>query len=383
MTGVLDIACDEAGHTGPDLLQQDQRYFAFGSVSMSDQEAFEVIQRARRSHPVQMPELKASRLLGSNSGIRLVQAIFEAVEGRYTVLVHDKLLALCGWFFEYIYEPVFKDDPRLLYQKNLHRFVAMYAWLWMNDPSSEAKAAIEQFQRYMRSKDPADAPYLFATPHLPPTEDGHPFQSILAFAFGYRDRIIADNARLKDQLPDEGKWTLDLSASGLWSNLNHWGKQGKSLRVTCDASKPLRAIASQFTGDFADAGLNRARMLGHKGGPGWKSIAPVSFGDSRNHPALQLADVIAGTATSVLAKGMPDQLRPIIESIDRHRMLDCILPELERVDPTKKTPMVNSLILYDLAQRAVRQSDPLAGLAEMYALAEAAFDRGAFAPRSK
>ena len=30
-----------------------------------------------------------------------------------------------GWFFEYIYEPVFQDEPSLLYKKNLHRLVAM------------------------------------------------------------------------------------------------------------------------------------------------------------------------------------------------------------------------------------------------------------------
>jgi hypothetical protein len=35
----LDIACDEAGHTGPDLLHKDQRYFAYASVAVTDAEA--------------------------------------------------------------------------------------------------------------------------------------------------------------------------------------------------------------------------------------------------------------------------------------------------------------------------------------------------------
>jgi hypothetical protein len=35
-----------------------------------------------------------------------------------------------------------------------------------------------------------------------------------------------------------GRWVLDLSASALWSHLNHWGRTGKLPSVRCDASKP-------------------------------------------------------------------------------------------------------------------------------------------------
>ena len=74
--------------------------FAFGSVAISDAAAFEIIRKARTDHPVQMPELKASNLLASERGRKLVEALLAAVEGRYIVSVNDKLLALCGWFFE-------------------------------------------------------------------------------------------------------------------------------------------------------------------------------------------------------------------------------------------------------------------------------------------
>jgi hypothetical protein len=135
---ILDIACDESGHTGPHLLQRDQRIFAFSSVELADAEAFEIVRKARIDHPVQMRELKASRLLATNRGRNLIAALLAAIEGRYVVSVADKLLALCGWLFEYIYEPVYQVDPQLLYEKDFHRFVATYTWMWMTDPSSEA-----------------------------------------------------------------------------------------------------------------------------------------------------------------------------------------------------------------------------------------------------
>ena len=175
--------------------------------------------------------------MGSARGRRLIAALIAAIESRYVVSVSEKLLALCGWLFEYVYEPVYQADPRLLYEKNLHRFVAMYTWLWMRDPTSEAKTAIEQFQRYMRSRDTADAPFLFNNPRPPLTREGteHPFECVLRFAYGYRDIIIADNADLDTVPPDGGRWTLDLSTSALWSHLNYWGVKGKLLSVRCDA----------------------------------------------------------------------------------------------------------------------------------------------------
>jgi hypothetical protein len=377
MPEILEISCDEAGHTGPDLLQKDQRIFAFSSVAIGDAEAFEIVRRARTDNPVQMPELKASRLLASERGRRLIAAVLAAVEGRYVVSVQDKLLALCAWFFEYIYEPVYKDNPRLLYEKNLHRFVAMYTWLWLRDAGSEAERAIEQFQKYMRSRNPVDAPFLFDNPRPPLSEDGteHPFESVLRFAYGYRDIITADNANLDTALPDGGRWALDLSASSLWSHLNHWGRTGKFLSVRCDTSNPLQAIVAKFTGDENDPGIRQACMKHNPEPLGWKLLEPVAFVDSRDHPAIQLADVIAGTAVALFTNGLPG-CEAIVESIARHGHGHSIMPDMDIIDPANRSSAVNALIVYDLAKRAERHGDPYENLEAMYHFAEVSWARG-------
>jgi uncharacterized protein DUF3800 len=382
MPETLHIACDESGYTGPDLLQKDQQYFAYASVAIDDAEADDLIQRARAAHAVQMPELKARALLGSERGRSLIADVLREIEGRYVVSVYNKLLALCGWFFEYIYEPVYQRDPRLLYEKDLHRFVAMYTWLWMIDHESQARAAIEQFQRYMRSRDPADAPFLFDTPRAPLTMAGgeHPFEWILRFAYGYRKIIIADNARLDKELPDGGRWTLDLSASGLWSQLNHWGATGKLLSVQCDASKPLQAIISSFTGDEDDPGIRRARGNFKPERFGWRLLEPVKFVDSRLHPSVQLADIISGAMVAIMARNSPPEFQTIGEMIFRHAHPHSIMPDMEVVDPSNRTAAVNALIVYDLAVRAERHADPYHHLAEMYHAAELAWVRGEFTP---
>jgi hypothetical protein len=316
----------------------------------------------------------------SNQGRRLIAALFAAIDGRYVVSVNEKLLALCGWFFEYIYEPVYQDDPWLLYDKNLHRFVAMYAWIWMNDTESGAKPMIEQFQKYMRSRDPVDAPFLFDRPRPPLTGDGmeHPFESVLRFAYGYRDIIIAGNARLDTELPDQGRWTLDLSTSTLWSHLNYWGRTGRLLRVNCDVSKPLQANILNFTGDDSDPGIHRARMKRSSEKLGWKLAQPIAFVDSLEHPTVQLADIIAGTVVSAFSNGWPAGCEAIGESIARHAHPHSIMPDIDVVNPKNKPAMVNAFILYDMAKRAKRHGDPFEGLAAMYHAAEVGWARGDF-----
>jgi hypothetical protein len=374
----LDIACDEAGHTGPDLLHKDQRYFAYASVAVTDAEASEIILQARVKYPVQMSELKASRLMGSSQGRRLIVALLNEIQGRYIVSINDKLLALCGWFFEYIYEPVYQADPRLLYEKDLHRFVAMYAWLWMRDNESQARPTIEQFQRYMRSRDPADAPFLFDRPRPPLSLEGteHPFETVLRFAYGYRDIIIVDNARLDTELPDHGRWTLDLSTSGLWSHLNHWGSTRNLLSVRCDASKPLQANIENFTGDEDDPAIWRARRFHKPQRLGWKLVEPIAFVDSRNHPAIQLADVIASAMVTIVKNDYSQDHRAVAEVLFPHVHEHSIMPDMDVIDPATRNALVNSLILFDLAKRAERHADPYRGLAEMYHIAEVSFARG-------
>jgi hypothetical protein len=375
---VLDVACDEAGYTGVDLLNRDQRIFAFSSVAIGDEEAFDIIQRARASHPVAMPELKASRLLKTDRGRSLIADILVALEGRYTICIHDKLLALCALFFEYIYEPVYREDPRLLYAKNLHRFVASYAYLWLTDNQSGARDAIEQFQRYMRSLDSADAPFLFNRPQSPLTDEGkeHPFETVLHFAYGYKDQIIADNARLKSTLPDKGKWILELSTSSLWSQLNYWGTKQLPLRVRCDASKPLQQFGQHFTGNKNDLGIERARMMGHRNLSGWTLAEPIAFCNSFDHPSIQLADIVAGTGVAFAAGSLPEGSQTVIKSIMAHGHPHSIWFDFDTINPKNRSAAVNALILYDLAKRAERQADPYENLDLMYRIAEVEWVKG-------
>lgn len=346
------LACDEAGFTGPDLLAKDQRYFAFASISISDDEAWLLIEAARKAHPVQMPELKASKLMASNQGRRLIAHLVENLSGRFAINAHDKLLALCGWVFEYVFEPVFQDDPSIFYEKEFHLFIAMYCYLWFRSDSPEVKATLAEFQDMMRSKDLAKAPSLFASKVRITERRQHPFELIIRFATAHRKTIAKEVREVQHHTIDKGTWILDLSASGLWSHLNHWGQHKEPLAVVCDESKPLRAIAAELNGDAMDAAIARARMMKPDEPLGWEMSEPVKFADSRAHPSVQLADILASTVVYCHTNGVPKGFEGTAHILDNGMLKDSIFPDLERVQLKNDPVKVHYAVLSELVARA-------------------------------
>jgi len=101
----------------------------------------------------------------------------------------------------------------------------------------------------------------------------------------------------------------------------------------------------------------------------------IFFVNSRDHPAVQLADVIAGTTVACLLKGIPRGFEETAERIQHHMLTDTILPDFDIIDFTKRAPAINSIVLYSLAQRAERGDDPHQILAEIYRVAEVSWDQ--------
>lgn len=376
----LEIFCDEAGNTGPALLDPDQRYFAFSSVSISDREALEIVQDARSQFPVQMPELKAAKLLRTERGRQLSLLILSKVHGRYAVVVHDKILALCAHFYEYVFEPVFRESPWFLYSKKLNLFVAMVLYAWFRTREADAERALTEFQSYLRTLDPDQAPLLFGSVDTSQKVDRDPLDYILRFVRACRHHIVSDNATIPQVLPAGGRWLGDLATTSLWCHLNHWGSKGVPIALTCDVSKPLQAVVNELSGDENDAGIIRAKNKAYSGPLGWRYARPVAFGDSREHSALQIADVIAGLAAYAIREDLPPSrdLDLLRESLHQHCLIQCVLPDFTTIDPTRKEAAVNGAMLYRLAQKAEAGLNLHAGLEADYAFAEAQWDAGGF-----
>ncbi len=98
------------GLPGITLLNPEQRFFGYASHDLSLDEAEQLVRRVRAGHRIQMPELKAAKLLKTRRGRGIISDVLEAMDGRYVATVYDKKLSLAGKLFEYIYEPVLQAN---------------------------------------------------------------------------------------------------------------------------------------------------------------------------------------------------------------------------------------------------------------------------------
>jgi len=354
------ISCDESGFTGDNLLNAEQPFFSYASHDLSPEEAEWLIRRVRADHRVQMPELKAAKLLKTARGRLLLDDVLEAMEGRYIASVYDKRLSLGGKLFEYIYEPVLQSNNALFYRHNVHRFVAMYFFMLMRDESIELLA--HEFESFMRSLDPTDAPKLFGGD----TGRNPLIGQILRFVQGY-NVAIARETRALDR-DGSGKWILDLTASAIFSHLAAWGQRHPLIEVVCDDSKPLRDLAGRF-----DVMINRPDtahidLFGKRRPLTWNMSKPISFASSDADLGIQLSDLIAGVTSAVPNGG--EETSKLGERIFRHLHEDCILPDFEVLDLKGDQAPVNWLILEELASRADRGDDPLEGMDLVFEIAK-------------
>ena len=171
---------------------------------------------------------------------------------------------------------------------------------------------------------------------------------------GYSGAIIKEMDEIK-ATTDGGKWMLDLSSTVLFSFLIHWAKSHDEMTVICDESKPLKAITPKFDKMFD--GTDKTPLLhlltGHRlPKPNLKQN--IQFKDSKESAGIQLADIVASSATYALKKDDKSLLRILAEGL----IDGSVWPTHEHLDLTKKQPALNLCILQELANRARNKSDP-------------------------
>ena len=343
------------------MLDPSQTHFTYASHDLSQAEADNLVSTARRKFKVQMPELKASKLLKSANGRELLAYVLEQMEGRYIATIYEKRLSLACKLFEYIYEPVLKRNNALFYRNNTHRFVAMYIYMQMLQ--TPVQTLVQEFEAFMRSLDPEDAPGLLH--YSPGTEPDPLIGQVLRFARGYNIAIARETAHLRDT-DDQGKWVLDLSASAVFSHLAERGERHALLEVTCDDSKPLRAISG-----FMDVMINRPEQrvfegFGKRRPLTWNMSGSINFASSDTHNGVQLADLVAGVTRVIPLVGENPELSRIAELVFPHLHEDCIMPDFEHIDLGRDEVAVNWLVLEELASRADRGDDALEGMEAVF-----------------
>ena len=227
----------------------------------------------------------------------------------------------------------------------------------------EVDELASEFEAFMRSLDPADAPTLFGYGGGADVL----LQAILRFATGY-NVLISQETRQLQSISAVAKWVLDLSVAAVATHLRTWGARHPIIEVVCDDSKPLLAYS-----EFFDVMINRPdesyfTFGGNSTRLTWNMAKPIAFANSKSHAGVQIADIVAGTAAAVGARGAEAELQTLAALLAPHMSEQSILPDLQYADPSSEVALVNRIVLEELAHRADTGKDPLEGMPEFYAI---------------
>jgi hypothetical protein len=366
------IYCDESGFSRNNLLDREQAFFVFATVAMEPYEARALVQEAVRDFRLQGNELKGSRLLKTPNGRDAISFLIKAAGPCAKIVFHLKKFALASKFFEYIFEPCFSDCNSIYYQINFHRFISMVLYVWFVARPQSAEELFEQFSQMMRDLDPTRmAPLSRRDVVLVEADDV--INMITTFAFLNQRHIDKEVTSIRGM---EGiqNWVLDLTMTSLYTLLCAWGEQCEVLDVFCDSSKPLKAEAP-----FLSPMVGRRDRI-RFGWPGQEEklvtfnlARPIQLVDSRQHPGVQIADVLAAIVAWTLREKKSEQSRRWFKALSPCFSEASIIPDEAHLDLTKREPFINAVVLQELVDRSVRREDLCRGMPEFIVTANAAY----------
>lgn len=300
------IAFDETGNSGQNLLDPNQPVFALASVQLSEERALNLLQEAV---PDGAAEAKFSKLRTSNPGRKRILALLK--KGAFSsndvkIAIYHKSFMVTVKIVDMLVETwhhrvgvdLYENAGHLALANLLHSVIPVFCGI------DAFKVWQERFVALVRSKTPESVDAFYAqTLRLRAANSNPQFDSALGM-------LALTRAIVDEGVADKDPIALDPAIPSLVSLAAQWTATLKHpFDLVHDQSKPVahsresllallrvdRAPESFGRGDFEAA----FPILAHD----------IRFADSRSVPQLQVADICAGAAATLMrarASGLED-----------------------------------------------------------------------------
>ncbi|GIF40318.1 hypothetical protein [Actinoplanes xinjiangensis] len=271
---VVEIACDESGFSGANLLRTTEPVITHASVDLSVAEAVDLIAALRLS-PF---EVKSGRFLRRPDADEALARLLAALRGRAHVHRIDKEFFLVTQVVDLLLgAPSYRSLTRADRPEAHDLYQARAA-------GADWQVFLAAFADMVRTRrripgDPGAGRFLRARDTL--AGIGGPAGAVLATITD--DRVAAIVARLDDgdrSIPPP----LEPMLAALAGTILHWSAERRQVLVTHDEQSALTADRL--------ARLQRALTAGDGPSP----LAGLVMADSRDDPRIQIADLLAGVA---------------------------------------------------------------------------------------
>lgn len=316
----LEIACDESGSDGENLLASRHRVFAHGSVDLSTDEADVVVAAVRRELRVSGSELKAARLL-RDPHIPEVARLFAdggPLHGHAHVYLLDKLYFAVGKIIDLLVEEeaherginlhthgtarhmasvLFTHGRRALGGPNWERLVGAFVSLIRRRQRTGIKTTLEEF--------------FAVVDDVRLRSHRQDVTAVLAQIWSARHQAVQYDPESNDYLDQPN---LEPILTALHPTAGYWaGRHQTSVRLVHDR----QTIITQQIADLVVAIANNP----HPDFPFFVPLTGITQADSVNDPRVQLADLTAGfgrlvgerALTGTLPEALAVSAQPLID----------------------------------------------------------------------
>jgi len=290
------VSFDESGNSGQNLLDADQPIFVLCSICIDESVAKDIVNR----HRGQYEELKFTTLRRTQAGQGVVEAVID--EGAITVDTVWLSMALKPWmmagkFVDLLVEPYFARRGHSMYIGEMP--IAMADALYERGADAIGHAVWGKLQaalvEMMKSPTEASRNELLealatARTACSPKEDG--IAAMLDAALFFPDVT-------EEVYAEEVRHQLDPAPAALSNHVEAWSTLLGPHRVAHDHSAAVSDWQPHIE-DLADPSIEPTVLdLGHTQVRLPLQCRAFEMVDSKNHPAVQVADVLAGALAAL------------------------------------------------------------------------------------
>jgi hypothetical protein len=319
---VVEIACDESGFSGSDLLNAATPVFAHASVDLCVGEAAELVAALRARFGTSLNEAKSGRFLRGPHAGEAPAWLLAALSGRAHVHLVDKEYFLVTRIVDlFLGEPSYAAGTRLSQDQRpaalrLYRarragghdwdaFLAAFVELVRTKRRHQPESSL--VERFFQARDLLTADGLGASARSVLDELGRTRVRAVLTRLRHDDRSIPPP--LEPLLPALAETVLFWSGGQRQVLVTH----DEQSALTPDRLRRLQQVLADAAGPWTaaadEAGASPARV---------SPLAGLVTVDSRDDPRVQVADLLAGVARRWPGAGDDGLLQPFLSTTSLH-----------------------------------------------------------------
>jgi hypothetical protein len=357
------IYCDEAGFTGPALLDAGQPFFAYSAVAITNHEAEQLLNTVKSNFALQMPEIKGSALNKSAKGKRAALSIMEQCIDHTKMTFLDKKFSLAGKFYEYMFEfaAYSHKSSNILYEIGFAQSIANLLYYNFVSGDEITVGLMRSFENALRSQS-----YKIIEEHLKLVirnkKSSDEIKKIARLCLSQRKYTLQEWNTLK--IMPTGKWILDLTDTSLDDLLTIWGATNEALEVYCDDSKPILASLGYFDNFIGRTERYTFHMAGKDVLKGYNLTQSIQLISSKMNPAMQIADVFASSLAYALNNPEEDFSKECRKICDIGISDHVVMPNHAYIDIYSEDGFINAGLLHELVDRKMNKKGMFKDLRE-------------------